>query len=293
MEAKSKRIRGINFTSVEKAIFVDILPKYVQTVEIKRTDSVSNQQKELCWEAFAKEYNLHPLVSKRTIKQLKVFYDGFKRQCRKNEKADLKCTAIGLSNSSKNDETSNKLLSLLKRHSQPLKNSKNSEDSSNNELVMRTEDKVTESFIASSTLPFECAEETLEGGMQIHNMTLPVISAPFTSPTSTTKIIEDNDEILRGGDDEVDSHASCTTTNHPSSVKRKQSESVIAKEKIYTLLEKRNSVIDFNKKLLEHNKAKYDALIDLKMAVQKEKLMAYQAKRLYYESKTQILKNIK
>ncbi|KAJ4425558.1 hypothetical protein ANN_27753 [Periplaneta americana] len=99
MEEKVKRTRSSNFTNKEKAIFVDVLPDYLNVIENKKTDGISVRHKECAWEKLANEYNSHPEVTKRTVKQLKVFYDSFKRQSKKNyvnEKVALYQTGGGL-----------------------------------------------------------------------------------------------------------------------------------------------------------------------------------------------------
>ncbi|PSN52640.1 hypothetical protein C0J52_08814 [Blattella germanica] len=78
-----KRQRGNNFSITDKTIFVNILEKYVSVIECKKTDGNNIQIKEQAWENLLQEFNSHPNVTKRNVKQLKLFYDNYKRKSKK------------------------------------------------------------------------------------------------------------------------------------------------------------------------------------------------------------------
>ena len=61
--------RSENITNCEKYVLVDLVLKYADTNENKKTDSVTNKQKEDAWNHIAEEHNSQ-FVS-RTSQQLK------------------------------------------------------------------------------------------------------------------------------------------------------------------------------------------------------------------------------
>lgn len=131
MEHPQKRQRGSNFAATEKSIFIEILQKYVCIIENKKTDGTTLRQKEATWEKLCSDFNSYPNVAKRNVKQLKSFYDNFKRKCKKSladEKVERMKTGGGPINTSNvMDESSMKLLSLLKDQINPLHNTKDSD----------------------------------------------------------------------------------------------------------------------------------------------------------------------
>ncbi|PSN54158.1 hypothetical protein C0J52_06850 [Blattella germanica] len=227
MEVK-KRARGTNFSNAEKEIFVNLLPKYFNIIDNKKTDGVSIRQKEACWEQLTTDFNTHALVTKRTSKQLKVFYDGYKRQCKTNfanEKIELFKSGGGAPKFIQMDETSAKLLSIIKEQIQPGINCKDSDASFHLDYFPNA---------TESTTPVEPVIETAEvtitmDGGETHDgiisVDVPIMSVPFT-PTS----VLDNDEHTQHAKPEAPN--SWFRRNRPLSAKRKVPESVIAGKKI-------------------------------------------------------------
>ncbi|PSN33212.1 hypothetical protein C0J52_22045, partial [Blattella germanica] len=78
-----KRQRGSNFTSFEKSLFVDLVAKYISAIENKQTGGMTLKQKEAAWEQLTSDFNCSPNVNKRNVKQMKSFYDNFKRKSKK------------------------------------------------------------------------------------------------------------------------------------------------------------------------------------------------------------------
>ena len=70
--AEAKRKRAANLTQVERELLVDTVLKYKSVLENKRTDAVSNKEKEDVWKIAADEFNAVTTSSSRDWKQLKM-----------------------------------------------------------------------------------------------------------------------------------------------------------------------------------------------------------------------------
>ncbi|KAJ4428483.1 hypothetical protein ANN_24520 [Periplaneta americana] len=103
----------------------------VSVIENKKTDGTALKQKEAAWEKLCNDFNFFPNVAKRNVKQLQLFYDNFKRKCKKNlvdGKVEHMRTGGGPMNiTNVMDDSSIKLLSLLKEQINPLHNAKDSD----------------------------------------------------------------------------------------------------------------------------------------------------------------------
>lgn len=79
-----KRNRCSNFSSHEKNLLIHILEKYQETVECKKSDKASLQEKERVWQLVTQEFNeLSMSKPERTNRQLKMCYENLKRRIRK------------------------------------------------------------------------------------------------------------------------------------------------------------------------------------------------------------------
>ncbi|XP_065304485.2 myb/SANT-like DNA-binding domain-containing protein 3 [Dermacentor albipictus] len=74
------------FTEEEKDLVQDLINKYKDVIENKRTDAVSLTAKAKAWEKLCAEYNSRPFVRARDVKQLKKLWDNLKQRW-KREKA--------------------------------------------------------------------------------------------------------------------------------------------------------------------------------------------------------------
>ena len=69
---KKKRQRCCNMTSSEKVLLADLVVKYSEVLENKRTDAVSAQVKAKCWQELAVEFNASSTSAiHREVTQLK------------------------------------------------------------------------------------------------------------------------------------------------------------------------------------------------------------------------------
>ncbi|XP_065304931.1 myb/SANT-like DNA-binding domain-containing protein 3 [Dermacentor albipictus] len=74
------------FTEEEKDLLQDLINKYKDVIENKRTDAVSLSAKAKAWEILCAEYNSRPFVRARDAKQLKNLWNNMKQRW-KREKA--------------------------------------------------------------------------------------------------------------------------------------------------------------------------------------------------------------
>ncbi|KAL4710630.1 hypothetical protein ACJJTC_003266 [Scirpophaga incertulas] len=81
--------RTTNFTPDEKRILSELVLKYRDDVENKKTDATTNSQKCNAWIRLAKEFNSISTFFYRSHQSLKTCWDNIKRQSKK-DKASLK-----------------------------------------------------------------------------------------------------------------------------------------------------------------------------------------------------------
>lgn len=81
---EQKRSRSVNFTPDEKVICLNIIKKYKDIIECKKTDHVTWRDKDAAWLQIEKEFNSQsPSGIKRSRENLKKFYENKKKQTRK------------------------------------------------------------------------------------------------------------------------------------------------------------------------------------------------------------------
>ncbi|XP_075550326.1 myb/SANT-like DNA-binding domain-containing protein 3 [Dermacentor variabilis] len=71
------------FTEEGKDLFTELLQRYSNVIESKKTDAVSLNAKAKAWERLCTEYNSMPHVRRREVKQLKKLWDNLKQKLKK------------------------------------------------------------------------------------------------------------------------------------------------------------------------------------------------------------------
>lgn len=66
-----KRVRSSNFTPNEKVLLINIIARYKNVIENKKTDSVTTQEKMNVWAKITKEFNASSTNCPRSIECLK------------------------------------------------------------------------------------------------------------------------------------------------------------------------------------------------------------------------------
>ncbi|CAG4944296.1 unnamed protein product [Colias eurytheme] len=82
-----KRERGSNFTREETDTLIQLVLKYKNVLENKKSDAVTWAEKEQCWQKIETNFNSISSVRFRSAKALKIKYDGIKRDTRKKSAA--------------------------------------------------------------------------------------------------------------------------------------------------------------------------------------------------------------
>lgn len=80
----SKKTRGPNFTVIEKDILINLITKYKDVVENKKTDNETNAKKNKVWRKISDEFNLKNSSCVRNTEQLKTLWENIKRTTRKD-----------------------------------------------------------------------------------------------------------------------------------------------------------------------------------------------------------------
>ncbi|KAF0747691.1 fibrinogen silencer-binding protein-like [Aphis craccivora] len=78
-----KRKRNVNFNKREEEFLVELVRKYQQVIENKKTDSIMWKDKEACWVKLTAEFNSLGLLVPRTVAQLQLKYKNLKKVVRK------------------------------------------------------------------------------------------------------------------------------------------------------------------------------------------------------------------
>lgn len=113
---KSKRERTVNFTSDEKLLLINIVAKYKDIVENKKTDAVGIREKKIAWEKITEDFNSSGLYCPRSCDSLKRLYENKKKQLRREageDKRELYKTGGGLPPKIKKDACDEILLSII------------------------------------------------------------------------------------------------------------------------------------------------------------------------------------
>lgn len=98
-ELTKRRVRSANYTAEEKSCLINIINKYKNIIESKKTDKFSWNDKNNAWETIANEFNAAaPNGTYRNTESLKKFYENLKKDTRKiaaQEKMELFKTGGG------------------------------------------------------------------------------------------------------------------------------------------------------------------------------------------------------
>lgn len=81
------RKRCVNFTQQETELLIDIVTKYKNIIESKRTNAMTWKQKSDTWDKIQNNFNACTSIVPRSSKTLRLKYESIKREIRK------KCTA--------------------------------------------------------------------------------------------------------------------------------------------------------------------------------------------------------
>lgn len=84
MSEIKKRERLPNFSNIEKLKVIELIEKYKNIIENKKTDNINLKEKEKCWINISKEYNSSNSSVHRDVASLKSCWDNLKKKTRKH-----------------------------------------------------------------------------------------------------------------------------------------------------------------------------------------------------------------
>ncbi|XP_036148800.1 myb/SANT-like DNA-binding domain-containing protein 3 isoform X1 [Monomorium pharaonis] len=84
MSEIKKRERLPNFSNTEKLKVIELIEKYKNIIENKKTDNINLKEKEKCWLNISKEYNSSNNSVYRDVASLKSCWDNLKKKTRKH-----------------------------------------------------------------------------------------------------------------------------------------------------------------------------------------------------------------
>lgn len=122
-----KRIRGANFTEIEKNCLADIINKddVKSVIESKLQNGPTNKEKEVMWENITLMFNANQRVRSRTSLQLKQCYNNLKRNVKSNianDRIQRLATGSGPYYQPKTSDAELKVYEVIRNHVQPKKN---------------------------------------------------------------------------------------------------------------------------------------------------------------------------
>jgi len=83
MSCKEKPSKNKHYTLLERKVFLQILEKYKNVIELKKCDSMALKEKDTAWNKICEEYNQSALISQdRTVQQLKKLWSNLKQSQR-------------------------------------------------------------------------------------------------------------------------------------------------------------------------------------------------------------------
>ncbi|CAG9773270.1 unnamed protein product [Ceutorhynchus assimilis] len=95
MDSKGKvKNRSVNFTPMEETFLAYFVKKHKGILENKKTDAVTNADKNKCWVMLEKEFNAESGASYRSAQILKKKYENMKKQTKKKI-SEEKCYRFG------------------------------------------------------------------------------------------------------------------------------------------------------------------------------------------------------
>lgn len=112
-----KRERSNNFIDSEVDLLIELVDKYKETIECKKTDAVMWKEKEAAWNNIEKEFNILSGQFPRTVKNLKIKYDGLKKTVKKKatfNQSEIYKTGGGVPKHINFNSNEEKLLAFMK-----------------------------------------------------------------------------------------------------------------------------------------------------------------------------------
>lgn len=79
MDAESKRKRAVNFTEAEKVILTDLVFRYKNIIENKRSDAITSKDKDKTWKVIEQLFNSMCSIEFRSSEVLKSCWDNLKK----------------------------------------------------------------------------------------------------------------------------------------------------------------------------------------------------------------------
>ncbi|PSN54683.1 hypothetical protein C0J52_01101 [Blattella germanica] len=247
---KQKRVRGCNYSALEKNILVDLVTKYSGVIEDKRSDGVSLKKREAAWIRVRDEFNSHLNVNPRTVENLKQCYTNMKRNAKKdhaNEKVERYKTGGGTFTPVV-DDISAEVLAIIQDQVLPLES--DDCDAEYNDTL-----KFLRLF----------AGEAVHEGSASTNLT--TTETENLDMIVEDVILEDEEEFSRDIMDECVPVSVALPSSTPVSAKKKRSRSTGNRglSGIEDLAAQSSSLCEIEKELLIKKYKKEDQLLDIKI----------------------------
>lgn len=80
---EDKRKRTVNFTNDEKSVLTELVIKYRDLIENKKSDATTNADKARGWKRLSEDFNALSTHCKRSPESLKTCWENIKRQTKK------------------------------------------------------------------------------------------------------------------------------------------------------------------------------------------------------------------
>lgn len=156
-ENSRKRQRGPNFTPSEKEALISIVEGFKKILENKKTDSVTNEDKEKAWQKITDIFNSQNTTF-RSSETLKIFYNNLKKNLKKKAADYKKETHLTGGGSAPPDLTysEQKLLTILNKKTiyglnANMHDSDATDIAKKNDMNAKASEKVSAKVLSSSS----------------------------------------------------------------------------------------------------------------------------------------------
>ncbi|KAJ4435457.1 hypothetical protein ANN_18073 [Periplaneta americana] len=270
-EVTMKRMRGTNFSSFEKELLIELVNKYKEIIECKKTDGLKIKEKDETWDKLRDEYNSNGSVTSRTTKQLRQFYVNLKRSAKKarsDERVERYKTGGGQC-TTKVDES---VLSLIEDQIEPNSNPFDCDSEYYGDAEIITTEQEARSCDIVEVIAVVHEENVNRKQLSLEDNTASLEMGTPGPASNTSLLVTPVAEALTGAENCNKQQTRVTKAN-------------LCRNNIAALAESRTTLCEKEMYLIQQKYNQEQQLLKMKMETEKLKQEAFREKLIYYKEK--------
>ncbi|XP_069669543.1 myb/SANT-like DNA-binding domain-containing protein 3 [Periplaneta americana] len=270
-EVTMKRMRGTNFSSFEKELLIELVNKYKEIIECKKTDGLKIKEKDETWDKLRDEYNSNGSVTSRTTKQLRQFYVNLKRSAKKarsDERVERYKTGGGQC-TTKVDES---VLSLIEDQIEPNSNPFDCDSEYYGDAEIITTEQEARSCDIVEVIAVVHEENVNRKQLSLEDNTASLEMGTPGPASNTSLLVTPVAEALTGAENCNKQQTRVTKAN-------------LCRNNIAALAESRTTLCEKEMYLIQQKYNQEQQLLKMKMETEKLKQEAFREKLMYYKEK--------